>query len=218
MTPSSLLGSWIDVEAATAAAATLCDPLPEEAVGSPGVPALPEGAPPGMPPEGPAMPTHPPSLIHGRLRALRERAERSGLVQPVSSGAAVPPAPFAVPLGSLPVRVRALADWMNESFAPEALFVADDQGQALVEFRGGSELLAAAAVLTEAAAKARRHLPGSEAAAVVHLTLGPGRVLSLVSAATAVGPWHAGLTSALPLSEVGAVELARSLRAAAAGA
>ena len=119
---------------------------------------------------------------------------------------------------SLPVRVRALADWMNESFEPESLFVADDQGQALVEFRGGASLLAAAAVLAEAAAKARRHLPGADGAAVVHLTLGPGQVLSLVSAATALGRWHAGLTTKGPMTEAAAIDIAQSLQAAAAGA
>ena len=79
-------------------------------------------------------------------------------------------------------------------------------------------MLAAAAVLAEAAAKARRHLPGAEGAAVVHLTLGPGQVLSLVSATTVLGAWHAGLTTALPLTEAAALDLAHSLQAAAAGA
>lgn len=204
--------------AATAAAATLCDPLPEEPeMGSPASPGrarLPADT--EIEEDAPANPV-PPAFLNGRLRALRARAERNGLV-PASSAAATAPAPFAVPLGSLPVRVRALADWMNESFDPQSLFVADDQGQALVEFRGGSQLLAAAAVLAEAAAKARRHLPGAEGAAVVHLTLGPAQVLSLVSAATVLGPWHAGLTAAFPLGEEDALDLAHSLQAAAAGA
>ena len=217
MMRSSLLGSWIDIEAATAAAETLCDPLPEEA--DPGPPA---GAGrawrPADEPSGDAETAGdtPPPMLHGRLRALRARAERNGLVPSAAAGPS--PSAFAVPLGSLPVRVRALADWMNESFGPDSLFVADDQGQALVEFRGGAELLAAAVVLAEAAAKARRHLPGAEGAAVVHLTLGPGQVLSLVSAATVLGPWHAGMTSAVPLGEEAAVSLVHSLRAAAAGA
>jgi hypothetical protein len=158
----------------------------------------------------------PPPLLHGRLQALRERAERNGLVS-APCEAAPPVLKFAVPLGSLPVRVRALADWMNESFDPESLFVADDQGQPLVEFRGGASLLAAAAVLAEAAAKAQRHLPGASDATVVHLTLGPGQVLSLVSAATALGRWHAGLTTTAPLTEVAAIDIAHSLQAAAAG-
>lgn len=214
MTRSSLLGSWIDIEAATAAAETLCDALPEEAPPSPAAAGARAHRPAaGVPDDVEAASQTPPPLLHGRLRALRARAERNGLV----SAAVASPPPFAVPLGSLPVRVRSLADWMNESFAPESLFVADDQGQALVEFRGGAELLAAAVVLAEAATKARRHLPGAEGAAVVHLTLGPGQVLSLVSAVTVLGPWHAGLTSAFPLGEEAATDLAHSLRAAAAG-
>ena len=158
----------------------------------------------------------PPPQLHGRLRALRERAERNGLVPAAASGAERDP--FRVPLGSLPVRVRALADWINESFGPESLFVADDQGQALVEYRGGADLLAAASVLAEAAARARRHLPGAEGAAVVHFTLGPRQVLSLVTARTVLGPWHAGLTTPWPLDEEAVMELVRSLQDAASGA
>ena len=159
----------------------------------------------------------PPPRLHGRLRALRVRAERNGLVSPATATPSGRSA-FAVPLGSLPVRVRALADWMNECFEPMSLFVADDDGQALVEFRGGAALLAAATVLAEAAAKARRHLPGAAGAAVVHLTLGPAQVLSLVTSVTALGRWHAGLTMPVPLAEDAALELVHSLQAAAAGA
>jgi hypothetical protein len=216
MTRSSLLGSWIDVEAATAAAETLCDPLPRELEAGVWAEAAVEAAVEDEPEEEPAREA-PPAFLHGRLQALRERAERNGLVPPPPVAGPVPP-PFAVPLGSLPVRVRALADWLNESFAPESLFVADDQGQALVEFRGGADLLAAAAVLAEAAAKARRHLPGAAGGAMVHLALGPGQVLSLVSVATALGPWHAGLTTAFPLSEADALDIVRSLQAAAVAA
>ncbi|MFN0126669.1 MAG: hypothetical protein ACKV19_08295 [Verrucomicrobiales bacterium] len=223
MTRSSLLGSWIDVAAATAAAETLCQPpVPTDDPRPPTVAlkADPEINRPaeraeGPPPETPAGP--PPPQLHGRLRALRERAERNGLVSsPPTDG--LPPRPFAVPLGSLPVRVRALADWMNECFEPQALFVADDLGQPLVEFRGGVDLLAAASVLADAAAKARRHLPGNESVSVVHLTLGPGQVLSLVSVTTVVGRWHAGMTTAMALEESAVMDLARSLQEAAAGA
>lgn len=224
MMRSSLLGSWIDVAAATAAAETLCQPpVPTPSSRPPAVAlnADPKvGRPSGsaeapLPPETAAGP--PPPQLHGRLRALRERAQRNGLV-PAVGAHGLPPRPFAVPLGSLPVRVRALADWMNECFEPQALFVADDSGQPLVEFRGGVDLLAAASVLADAAAKARRHLPGGESVSVVHLTLGPGQVLSLVSVTTVVGRWHAGMTTGLPLEESAVMDLARSLQEAAAGA
>jgi len=230
MTRSSLLGSWIDVAAATATAETLCEPPPAPAatgmpmdnradvpaVGAPSSGDIPISAPvTPFDAEEPVAGAAPPQL-HGRLRALRERAVRNGLV-PAVAAAAVDRRPFRVPLGSLPVRVRALADWLNESFAPESLFVADDQGQALVEFRGGADLLAAASVLAEAAARARRHLPGAAGAAAVHFTLGPRQVLSLVTASTALGPWHAGLTTPWPLDEEAMLELVRSLQEAASG-
>lgn len=206
------------MEAATAAAELLCVPLPEQFDTEVSVASTPaRGSAVAATDDAETGREVPPAFLHGRLRALRARAERNGLVPTVTDTGPVVPL-FAVPLGSLPVRVRALADWMNESFEPEALFVADDQGQALVEFRGGGALLAAAAVLAEAAAKARRHLPGAEGAAVVHLTLGPGQVLSLVSAITVLGAWHAGLTTASPLTETAALDLAHSLQAAAAGA
>jgi hypothetical protein len=148
---------------------------------------------------------------------LRARAERNGLVSvvPVVVGGERPV--FVVPLGSLPVRVRALADWFNEVFLPESLFVADDQGQSLVEFGGGAQLLAAASVLAEAAAKARRHLPGEAGASMVQLALGGGHVLSLVSVATVMGRWHAGLTTVSPLTEADALVMADHLQATAAG-
>jgi hypothetical protein len=159
----------------------------------------------------------PPPLLHGRLSALRARAERNGLVSvvPVVVGGERPV--FVVPLGSLPVRVRALADWINEVFLPESLFVADDQGQSLVEFGGGAQLLAAASVLAEAAAKARRHLPGEAGASMVQLALGGGQVLSLVSVATVMGRWHVGLTTVSPLTEADALAMADHLQATAAG-
>ena len=252
---SSLLGSWIDVEAAAAAAETLCVPPPVVAAASE-VSALLEPvpvvsnesfvsvAPPVRPSEKDAMNEvpgveasnetpvmeasnetpvmeasneTPPPQLHGRLSALRARAERNGLVSvvPVVVGGERPV--FAVPLGSLPVRVRALADWINEVFLPESLFVADEQGQSLVEFGGGAQLLAAASVLAEAAAKARRHLPGEAGASMVHLALGGGQVLSLVSVATVMGGWHAGLTTVSPLTEADALAMADHLQATAAG-
>lgn len=210
------------MEAATAAAETLCSP-PHPEGGT--VARLAAGAdlkPAGRAFEEPvaggdeSMAVAPPPRLHGRLQALRARAERNGLVSSPPPGE-LARRPFAAPLGSLPVRVRALADWMNECFDPEALFVADDLGQPLVEFRGGAKLLAAATVLADAAAKAQRHLPGAAEAAVVHLTLGQGQVLSLVSAGTVLGRWHAGLTTQSPISEPAARELAQSMCAAAAG-
>ena len=259
---SSLLGSWIDVEAAAAAAETLCVPHPVVAASASAllepVPVASNEsfvsvAPPVRPSERdvsneapvtdvsndtpvieasndtpaieasnetPVMEASnetPPPLLHGRLSAVRARAERNGLVSvvPVVVGGERPV--FVVPLGSLPVRVRALADWINEVFLPESLFVADDQGQSLVEFGGGAQLLAAASVLAEAAAKARRHLPGEAGASMVHLALGGGQVLSLVSVATVMGGWHAGLTTSSPLTEADALAMADHLQATAAG-
>ena len=252
---SSLLGSWIDVEAAAAAAETLCVPPPVVAAASE-VSALLEPvpvasnesfvsvAPPVRPSEKDAMNEvpgveasndtpvmeasnetpvmeasneTPPPQLHGRLSALRARAERNGLVSVVPVVVRGERPVFAVPLGSLPVRVRALADWINEVFLPESLFVADEQGQSLVEFGGGAQLLAAASVLAEAAAKARRHLPGEAGASMVHLALGGGQVLSLVSVATVMGGWHAGLTTVSPLTEADALAMADHLQATAAG-
>ena len=278
---SSLLGSWIDVEAAAAAAETLCAPPPvvvaaevsalfepvpvasnesfvsvappvrsserdatnetlgvdatnETLVGdatnetlgvevsndTPGVEATNDT--PGVEATNETLVMEasnetPPPQLHGRLSALRARAERNGLVSvvPVVVGGERPV--FAVPLGSLPVRVRALADWINEVFLPESLFVADEQGQSLVVFGGGAQLLAAASVLAEAAAKARRHLPGEAGASMVHLALGGGQVLSLVSVATVMGGWHVGLTTVSPLTEADALAMADHLQATAAG-
>ncbi len=250
---SSLLGSWIDVEAAAAAAETLCVPppvmaaeasallepvpvasnesfvsvaplvLPSERDASSEAPVTDAtndtlvGDATNEVPIMEASNDTPPPQLHGRLSALRARAERNGLVSvvPVVVGGERPV--FAVPLGSLPVRVRALADWINEVFLPESLFVADEQGQSLVEFGGGAQLLAAASVLAEAAAKARRHLPGEAGASMVHLALGGGQVLSLVSVATVMGGWHVGLTTVSPLTEADALAMADHLQATAAG-
>ena len=250
---SSLLGSWIDVEAAAAAAETLCVPHPVVAASASAllepVPVASNEsfvsvAPPVRPSERdvsneapvtdvsndtpvieasndtPAIEASnetPPPQLHGRLSALRARAERNGLVSVVPVVVGGERLVFAVPLGSLPVRVRALADWINEVFLPESLFVADEQGQSLVEFGGGAQLLAAASVLAEAAAKARRHLPGEAGASMVHLALGGGQVLSLVSVATVMGGWHVGLTTVSPLTEADALAMADHLQATAAG-
>ncbi len=277
---SSLLGSWIDVEAAAAAAETLCVPHPVVAASASAllepVPVASNEsfvsvAPPVRPSERdvsneapvtdvsndtpvieasndtpvieasndtpaieasnetPVMEASnetlvmeasnetPPPQLHGRLSALRARAERNGLVSVVPVVVGGERLVFAVPLGSLPVRVRALADWINEVFLPESLFVADEQGQSLVEFGGGAQLLAAASVLAEAAAKARRHLPGEAGASMVHLALGGGQVLSLVSVATVMGGWHVGLTTVSPLTEADALAMADHLQATAAG-
>jgi len=216
MMRSSLLGSWIDVEAAAAAAETLCHALPAETGPAADQEVRPDEA-GGGEAEEEAVNEMPPARLHGKLSELRARAQRNGLL-PVGAGATGPEfSPFLVPLGSLPVRVRALADWLHESFGPEALFVVDDRGQPLVEFRGGADLLAAATVLAEAAVKARRHLPGGVEGALVHLTLGAGQVLSLVSVKTVLGPWQVGLTTAFPVSEGAALVMVRHVQAAAAG-
>jgi hypothetical protein len=101
---------------------------------------------------------------------------------------------------------------MNESFSPGALFVADDQGQPLVDFRGSDDLLAAAAVLGEAVQRARRHLPEESGAQVVHLPLAPDQVLSLVSSPTSLGTLQAGLTTVAPLGPEPVRFIARALR------
>ena len=113
------------------------------------------------------------------------------------------------------VRVRALADWMIESFSAASIFVADDQGHPLVEFSGGGDLLTAAALLGDAVQRARRHLPEELGAEVVHLTLAPEQVLSLISAATPLGTWQAGLTTPSPLNPQAVRMVVRALQKAA---
>ena len=63
---------------------------------------------------------------------------------------------------------------------------------------GGGDLLTAAALLGDAVQRARRHLPEELGAEVVHLALAPEQVLSLISAATPLGTWQAGLTTSSP--------------------
>ena len=87
----------------------------------------------------------------------------------------------------------------RNSFSAASVFVADDQGHPLVwEFSGGGDLLTAAAPLGDAVQRARRHLPEELGAEVVHLALAPDQVLSLISAATPLGTWQAGLTTSSP--------------------
>jgi hypothetical protein len=52
---------------------------------------------------------------------------------------------------------------------------------------------------------------------MVHLALGGGQVLSLVSVATVMGGWHVGLTTVSPLTEADALAMADYLQATAAG-
>lgn len=140
-----------------------------------------------------------------------------GFASPFALAAPSVPPPFQVPLGSLPVRVRALTDWLREQFAPESLFIADDQGQPLLEWRGGGEWLAAASLLAEAAKRAQRHLPQEPAGTVLHLPLGNGKALSLVGGETPLGYWRAGLVSAQPLNDQQARMVARALKKVAEG-
>jgi len=251
MTPSSLLGSWIDMEAAAMLARDLCTPdrsrsaaaplrflvetsfLKETGAAEPSeVFARPEGS----------APTSAPAL-HSRLTEIKERARKNGLLgedetlassadaevspaptqtvrasaerrvpsteNPAASGA---PRPFIAPLGTMMTRLRALADWMHESFAPQALFVTDEQGQPLAEFRCGAELLAASSLLAEAAQRARKHLPDDLTTAVIHVPLAPELTLSLVTSETVLGRWNAGLTSRMPLDPHSVRALARAVK------
>jgi hypothetical protein len=174
--------------------------------------------------------SHAPTALQHRLAAIRGRAERNGLLakesrwrttvrsdtlphgEPIEP---VPAVPFRVPFGPMAVRVRALADWMIESFSAASVFVADDQGHPLVEFSGGGDLLTAAALLGDAVQRARRHLPEELGAEVVHLTLAPEQVLSLISAATSLGTWQAGLTTPSPLNPQAVRMVVRALQKAA---
>jgi hypothetical protein len=217
--PSSLLGSWIDLDAATDAARQLCSPLEPAPKEDPGA---------GQGDGSEEIPSsRPPPALQRRLVAIRGRAERNGLLarenraDPARSvdeplqreeGDADAAGPFRVPFGPMTVRVRALADWMQYSFAPASVFVADDHGQPLVEFSGGGDLLAAAAVLGDAVQRARRHLPGELGAEVVHLTLAPDQVLSLISTPTPLGTWQAGLTTSSPLGHHAVRLIVRALK------
>jgi hypothetical protein len=219
---SSLLGSWIDLDAATDTARKLCLPQPPAPPARPSSPEADEDRPTPEPSS-----TQPPPALQRRLDDIRGKAERNGLLaresRPAHPAAAHPPSavagtaldPFRVPCGPLTARVRALADWMYESFSPGTLFVADDQGQPLVDFPGSGDLLAAAAVLADAVQRARRHLPGELGTEVVHLPLAPDQVLSLVSSQTTLGTFQAGLTTTTPLEPEAVRLLARALKKAA---
>ncbi len=237
MTPSSLLGSWIDVEAAASLARDLCPPDP--ASPAPAETGAPEVASTSFLP-APAHsgasepPATPPPQLTGRLEEIRERARRNGLLEktpavppatrpvqaPGEMSTAAPvsrpaPEPFLVPLGPLGTRLRAFADWVEEGFAPDAHFVADEQGRALVDFRGSEELLAASSLLAEAAQRARKHLPDDTTTAVIHVPIGKGRTLTLVSSETLLGRWNAGILSRAEISPEGVRLVARALKKAA---
>ena len=248
----SLLGSWIDLNAAASAARDLCPP--EFLPASPDD-LLPAGPMPLSPGDlnladdyqvdrfpSATTPAAPAAAIHSRLTEIRERAERAGLLAAVAgeSGAAGLPATaapaattppprdptpesaggltaavprFVPPLGPLNFRIHAFAHWLRQAFCARTVFVTDAQGRPLVEFEALPGVVAGAIVMADAAIKARRHFVSPNDSAVpVHVDLGPGATLTLITTEIRGALFHTGLVLREPLEAESARSVARALR------
>lgn len=129
--------------------------------------------------------------IAGRLRQIRQRAERSGLlagvgegapeVSQVTTGGSRLPEPFLRPAGCLSEQVRALAGWLSGWGGP--VFVLDELGDELVGREVSAGLRSGAVRLALSWERSQPWLREDHQAAgapLVAAALADGRVMSVI--------------------------------------
>lgn len=213
------LGSWIDDEALTQVIRELCPeavlddvPLPSSAAAVPAeepTAAAPtvdddedesvplESLPPSLPREIPSG--TPEALVH-RLAAVRQRAQRSGLIggkSKLHSAAAFQP--FSPPADTIAVRLATLIDWIQEQFKAQYACLADSKGESLTGDSLPAGLAAATSLHAEALHRASTDI-GFESSDAVYSGLDNGQVFTVIPAPTSEGLFSIAVVRAAPLS------------------
>lgn len=158
-----------------------------------------ESLPPALPKDS-ELPTGSPEALVHRLAAVRQRAQRSGLIG--GNSQATPQntfQPFSPPADTMAVRLTLLLDWIIDQFNAQHACLADPHGESLTEISLPEGFAAAAALHAEAL---HRSFVDArfEASNAVHSALDNGQVLTVISAPTQEGLFSIALLRTAPLS------------------
>jgi len=118
--------------------------------------------------------------------------------------AAVPAEPLHTPEGLFMDRLRAYGHWLHRSIAAKAFFVADREGELLIDEINSPKLLQVARTLAQASWAANRQAGSGPAVGSLHVKLGAESVLEVLPVMSRYGPLILGIIvpSLLPAATV----------------
>ncbi|MDA0765249.1 MAG: hypothetical protein O3A92_00290 [Verrucomicrobia bacterium] len=118
--------------------------------------------------------------------------------------AAVPAEPLHTPEGLFMDRLRAYGHWLHRSIAAKAFFVADREGELLIDEINSPKLLQVARTLAQASWAANRQAGSGPAVGSLHVKLGAESVLEVLPVTSRYGPLILGIIvpSLLPAATV----------------
>lgn len=96
--------------------------------------------------------------------------------------------PLASPRGLFMERLRLYGDWLHQSVGVKAFFVADREGELLIDEVHSLKLLQVARTLAHASWAANRQAGGGSPGASLHVKLGAESVLEVLPVSTHYGP------------------------------
>ena len=156
-----------------------------------------ETLPPALPASisGPARPA-----LVDRLAAVKQRAQRSGLIGGHAKAGITPPfQPFSPPADTVAVRLETLVQWIRAQFQYLHVCLADSRGESLTSAEAPAGLPVASTLLADAL-----HRSQTEAGFVtnhaVHSALEDGQVLTVIAVSTTEGLFSIAVIRNAPLS------------------
>lgn len=174
-----------------------------------------------LPPTTPGL-RKPPALVQ-RLEALKERAERSGLIGNGTNASPGPATParhspeFVPPEESLTARLSALENWMRQCAGARHVCLADHRGEALTNGAAPEELAAAASLLADAMHRSLTEA-GFALGGMLHAQTSPAGWLSVIAVDTPDGLFSIAIQAEAPLATTDACRFADAFRAAVGAA
>ena len=90
-------------------------------------------------------------------------------------------------------RLRSYGDWLHKSVGAKAFFVADREGELLIDEVNSLKLLQVARTLAQASSSASRQAGGEPAIGSLHVKLGAESILEVLPVSTQYGPLILGI-------------------------
>jgi hypothetical protein len=97
------------------------------------------------------------------------------------------------PEGLFLERLKAYGEWLHKAIAAKAFFVADREGELLIDEVHSPKLLQVARTLAQASWTASRQAGGGPAVGSLHVKLGADSILEVLPVSTRYGPLILGL-------------------------
>jgi hypothetical protein len=112
---------------------------------------------------------------------------------PAPARVAAPAPPLRIPAGLFLERLKAYGEWLHNAVSAKAFFVADREGELLIDEVSSPKLLQVARTLAQASWAANRQAGAGPAVGSLHVKLGAGSILEVLPVSTQYGPLILGI-------------------------